>query len=165
MSYSDCGEIISTSDIINHCLQEQKNTIIPGEQSLHYRPDTIIPLSRERLDMAAYTFSYHMENGCALEKDSFWGNKYVWELLLNLGLKNILLITKCLDSRKDVSVDFFSHLCQQPLHTFMRIKVTKMKEKYYGIHQMDQQESYVLSQFCQRDPWVARISIHTIHQS
>ncbi len=32
--------------------------------------------------MAAYTFSYHMENGCALEKDSFWGNKYVWELLL-----------------------------------------------------------------------------------
>jgi hypothetical protein len=42
----------------------------------------IIPLSRERLDMAAYTYSYHMENGCALEKDSFWGNEHVWELLL-----------------------------------------------------------------------------------
>ncbi len=47
MSCSDCGEIISTLDIINHCLQEWKNTIIPGEQSQHYRPDTIIPLSRE----------------------------------------------------------------------------------------------------------------------
>jgi hypothetical protein len=73
MSCTDCGEIISTSDIINHCLQESKNTIIPGERSQHYRPDTIIPFSRERLDMAAYTFSYHMENGCTLEKDSFWG--------------------------------------------------------------------------------------------
>jgi hypothetical protein len=52
------------------------------KRSQHYRPDTIIPLSRERLDMAAYTFSYHMENGCALEKESFWGNKYVRELLL-----------------------------------------------------------------------------------
>ncbi len=82
MSCSDCGEIIFTSNIINHCLQEWKNTIIPGEQSQHYRPDTIIPLSRERLDMTAYTFSHHIENGCALEKDSFWGNKYVWELLL-----------------------------------------------------------------------------------
>jgi hypothetical protein len=43
---------------------------------------TIIPLSKERLDMAAYTFSYHMENACAVKKDSFWGNKNVWELLL-----------------------------------------------------------------------------------
>ncbi len=75
MSCSDCGEIISTLDIINHCLQEWKSTIITGEQSQHYKSDTNIPLSRERLDMAAYTFSYHMENGCALEKDSFWGNK------------------------------------------------------------------------------------------
>jgi hypothetical protein len=71
MSCSDCGEIISTSDIINNCLQEWKDSIIPGEQSQHYRLDTIIPFSRERLHMAVYTFSYCMENGCALEKDSF----------------------------------------------------------------------------------------------
>jgi hypothetical protein len=32
--------------------------------------------------MAAYTFTYHMENGCALEKDCFGGNKHVQELLL-----------------------------------------------------------------------------------
>ena len=75
-----CGEIIFTSDIINHFLQEWKNTIIPGERSQHYRPDTIIPLSRERLDMAAYTFSYHMNGGCALEKDPFWGNSHVREM-------------------------------------------------------------------------------------
>ncbi len=37
--------------------------------------------------MAAYTFSYHMENGSALEKDSFWGNKYVRELLLKYRFK------------------------------------------------------------------------------
>jgi hypothetical protein len=84
--------------------------------------------------MAAYTFSYHMKNGCALEKDSFWGNKYVWELLLKFRFEEHSAYHKRLASRKDVCVDFFSHLCQQPLHTFMRIKVTIMKKKYYGIH-------------------------------
>ena len=82
MSCSYCEEIISTSSIINNCLQRWRNTIIPGKRSQHYRPDTIIPLSKERLDMVAYTFSYHMDNGCAVEKDSFWGNKNVRELLL-----------------------------------------------------------------------------------
>jgi hypothetical protein len=134
MSCSDCGEIISTSNIINHCLQGWRNTIIPGEQSQHYRPDTIIPLSKERLDTAAYTFSYHMENGCAVKKTHFGGIKMFGNSCLNLGLKNILPITKDLASRKDVSVDFFSHLCQQHLRTFMRIKVTTMKKKFYGIH-------------------------------
>ena len=82
MSCSDCGKIISTSDIINSCLQLWRDTVIPSNRLQDNRPDTIIPLSKERLDMAAYTFTYHMENGCALEKDCFGGNKHVWELLL-----------------------------------------------------------------------------------
>jgi hypothetical protein len=32
--------------------------------------------------MAAYTFAYHMNGGCALEKDPFWGNDNVRETLL-----------------------------------------------------------------------------------
>ncbi len=145
MSCSDCGENISTSNIINHCLQEWRNTIIPGERSQHYRPGTIIPLSKERLDMAAYTFSYHMENGCAVKKDPFWGNKNVRELLLKYRFQEHSAYHKASCFKKGCQCDFFSHLCQQPLHTFMRIKVTTMKKKYYGIHQMDQQERYVLS--------------------
>jgi hypothetical protein len=82
MSCSDFGKIISTSDIINSCLQQRRDIIIPSNRLKDNRPDTIIPLSKERLDMAAYTFTYHMENGCALEKDCFGGNKHVWELLL-----------------------------------------------------------------------------------
>ncbi len=82
MSCSDCGKNISTSDIINSCLQLWRGTVIPSNRLKDNRPDTIIPLSKERLDMAAYTFTHHMENGCALEKDCFWGNKNVWELLL-----------------------------------------------------------------------------------
>jgi hypothetical protein len=82
MSCSDCGEIISISDIINSCLQQWRDTIIPSNRLQDNRPDTIIPLSKERLDMAAYTFTYHMENGCALEKDRFWENKHIGELLL-----------------------------------------------------------------------------------
>jgi hypothetical protein len=82
MSCSDCGEIISTTDIINSCLQQWRDTIIPSNRSQDNRPDTIIPLSKESLDMAAYTFMYHRENGCALEKDQFWGNEHIRELLL-----------------------------------------------------------------------------------
>jgi hypothetical protein len=73
MSCSDCGEFISTSDIINSCLQKWRDTIIPSNRLQDNRPDTIIPLSKERLDMAAYTSTYYMENGYALEKDQFFG--------------------------------------------------------------------------------------------
>ncbi len=52
----------------------------------------------------------------------------------NIGLKNIQLVIRHLASKKDVNVDSFSYLCQLPLHTFMRIKVLKMKMKYCGIH-------------------------------
>jgi hypothetical protein len=72
MSCADCAENISTSDIINSCLQQWRDIIIPSNRLQDNRPDTIISLSKERLDMAAYTFTYHMENGCALEKDQFW---------------------------------------------------------------------------------------------
>ncbi len=82
MSCSDCGEIISTSDIINSCLQQWRYTIIPSNRLQDNRSDTIFQLSKERLDMAAYTFTYHMENGCALENVWFWGNTHIWELLL-----------------------------------------------------------------------------------
>jgi hypothetical protein len=58
-------------------LQKWRNTIIPSNRLQDNRPGTIILLSKERLDMAAYTFMYHMENGCALGKDQFWGNKYI----------------------------------------------------------------------------------------
>jgi hypothetical protein len=42
----------------------------------------MIPLSKERLDMAEYTFLYYMNGGCLTETDPFWGNNNVWETLL-----------------------------------------------------------------------------------
>ncbi len=64
------------------------------------------------------------------KKTHFGGIKMFGNSSSNIDLKNILPITKHLASRKDVSVDFFSHLCRQPLHTFMRIKVTTMKRNF-----------------------------------
>jgi hypothetical protein len=81
MSCSDWGEIISTCDIINSCLQQWRDTIIQSNRLQDNRPDTIIPRSKARLDLAAYTFTYHMENSCALEKRSTY--KHIRELLLN----------------------------------------------------------------------------------
>jgi hypothetical protein len=42
----------------------------------------MIPLSKERLDMAAYTFSYHVSGGCVLETNPFLGDINVRETLL-----------------------------------------------------------------------------------
>jgi hypothetical protein len=73
------------SGIINSCLQQWRDTIIQSNRLQYNRPDTIIPLTKERLDMAAYTFTYHMENDSALEKNVFLRN--IWELLLKYGFE------------------------------------------------------------------------------
>ena len=78
----ECKQTVSTIDIVNKALQRWKDKLIPGDRAQHNRPDTMIPLSKERLDMAAYTFTYHMNGGCALENDPFWGDKNVRETLL-----------------------------------------------------------------------------------
>ncbi len=56
----DYTQTISTIDIVNKVLQRWKDCLIPGDRAQYNRPDAMIPLSKERLDMAAYTFSYHM---------------------------------------------------------------------------------------------------------
>ena len=43
-----------------------------GQQSV--RGDYELPMIPERLDMAAYTYSYHMDGGCVPQDDPFWGN-------------------------------------------------------------------------------------------
>jgi hypothetical protein len=134
MSCSDCGEIVSTSDIINHCLQEWKNTIISGERSQHYRPYTIIPLSRERLDMAAYTFSYHIENGCALEKDSIWENKYVRELLLKFRFEEYYAYHKASSFKKGCEHRFLFPFMSTTSTYIHEDKGDKNEKEYYGIH-------------------------------
>ena len=54
-----------------------KDSLIPGDRAQHNRPDTITPLSKERFDVAAYTFSYHMNGGCVSEIDPFGGDSNV----------------------------------------------------------------------------------------
>ncbi len=49
----DCKQTMSTIDIVNKALQRWKDCLIPGDRAQHNRPDTMIPLSKERLDMAA----------------------------------------------------------------------------------------------------------------
>ncbi len=82
MFCKDCEQTISTTDIVNQSLKRWKGTVIQGIRAQDNRPDTIIPLSPARLDMAAYTFSYHMNGGCALESDPFWGNNCIRETML-----------------------------------------------------------------------------------
>jgi len=82
MFYQDCKQTLSTTDIVNQSLKRWKDYDILGIRAQDNRPDTNIPLSLERLDMAVYTYSYHMNEGCASEKDLFWGNKNICKILL-----------------------------------------------------------------------------------
>jgi hypothetical protein len=107
MSCSDCGKIISTSEIINSCLQQWRDTVIPNNKLQDNRPDTTILHSKERLDMAAYTFTYHMENSCALEKDCFRGNKHVQELLLKYKFEEHSACHKASCFKKGCEYRFF----------------------------------------------------------
>ena len=60
-------------DVINLALQRWKQEALKDDvaERLH----TVLPLSNERLDIAAYTYSYHMDGGCIIEEDPFWGNE------------------------------------------------------------------------------------------
>jgi hypothetical protein len=69
MFCQDSEQPISTTDIVNQSLKQWKDTVIQGARAQDKQPDTNIPLSLEKLDMAAYTFSYPMNKGCALESD------------------------------------------------------------------------------------------------
>jgi hypothetical protein len=71
MYCGECDKNITTVDFVNQSLQRLRDAIIPGNRAQLNRPDTNIPLSPERLDMATYTFLYHINR---LEPDSFWGN-------------------------------------------------------------------------------------------
>jgi hypothetical protein len=77
MYCEDCDKTISIVDIVNQSLQTWRDSIITGERAQYIRMDTQIPPSAARLDMATYTFSYQIKDGCALEKDKFWGNIHV----------------------------------------------------------------------------------------
>ena len=82
MFCQDCNTTISTTDIINQSLQRWKDICLPGRRAQNNRPDTKLPISKERLDMAAYLHSYHMNEGCARLSDPFWGNKNIRDILL-----------------------------------------------------------------------------------
>jgi len=82
MFCQDCNTSISTTAIITQSLNRWRELVLPGTRAQDKRPDTKIPLSIERLDMAAYLHSYHMKDGCATESDPFWGNKNIRDILL-----------------------------------------------------------------------------------
>ncbi len=87
-------------------LQGWKNCLFPGDRAQHSRPDTIIPLSQGRLDMADYTLSYHM-NGCfVLESDPFWGNINVQETLLRYRFEEHSFSHSALCFKKDCECRF-----------------------------------------------------------
>ncbi len=100
----DYNQIVSTIDIVNKALQRWKYCQIPGNRGQHNKQDTMIPLSKERLDVAAYTFSYHMNGGCVLETNPCWGDINVRETLLRYRFEEHSFSASCF--KKDCECRF-----------------------------------------------------------
>jgi hypothetical protein len=145
MACADCGETISTSDIINSFLQQWRDTIIPSNRLQDNRPDTIIPLSKERLDMAAYTFTNHMKNGCSLEKDQSWEDKHFQEILLKYRFEEHSACHKGSCFKKGYECRFFFLFISTTSTYIHEDKGDKNKNETLWYSLDDQQERYVPS--------------------
>lgn len=74
-----CKNPISTSDIINLALQGWKDIALQHGSNIQ----ADLPFKSARMDIAAYTYSYHMDRKCFNMTDPFWGNKSVRDILLH----------------------------------------------------------------------------------
>jgi hypothetical protein len=112
--------------------------------------------------MAEYTFTYHMENSCALEKDQFLGNTHIWELLLKHRFEEHSACHKASCFKKGCECRF--------LFPFMSTTSTYIHEDK-GDKNENERLWYSLDgsarEICpyQKDPWVASTTIHTIRPS
>ncbi len=115
--------------------------------------------------MAAYTFLYHMNGGCALETDPFWGNIHVQETLLKYRFEEH---SSCLSAscfKKDCECRFLFPFMSTLVHSFTRIKETTIRTKHCGTPWMDQSTVCTPFLFSPKDLWAISSSMLTINQS
>lgn len=74
-----CDSPISSSDIVNLALDSWKQVAVKNGSNIV----AAIPFGAERMDIAAYTYSYHMDETCPDNSDPFWGNKKVRDTILH----------------------------------------------------------------------------------
>jgi hypothetical protein len=170
MFCQDCEQTISTTDIVIQSLKLWKDTVIWGARAQDKWPDTNIPLSPERLDMAAYTFSHHMKGGCALESDSFWEHNNTRKTLLKYRFEE--------HSACHCASCFKKGCKHRFLFTFMSTHSTYIHEDG-GDNNNNETLWFCLngsinsvypfmcihSWLSPKDPWAASSSMHTINQS
>ena len=85
----ECKEETATIDTFNISIERWRDFALKDEKRRNkdgkdrFECDAKLPMLRERLDIAAYTYSYHMDGGSLLEKDPFWGSADIRTALLH----------------------------------------------------------------------------------
>ena len=72
---------ISPHTLIYHSLERWREAAF-HDRCMQSRCDVFLPLCDARIDIASYTYSYHMNEKCNPISDPFWSNKNVREVLL-----------------------------------------------------------------------------------
>ena len=74
------NQLASPGTIIDRALNYWTETVLEG--STDERLDTCMPPSKEKLDQAAYLYSYHIASGSNILRDKFWGDHRIRQVLL-----------------------------------------------------------------------------------
>ena len=75
------SQMIAPSTMVYHSLQRWRDAAFK-DKCMQKRQDVFLPLSDARIDIAAYTYSYHITDKLNPISDNFWGNKNVRDILL-----------------------------------------------------------------------------------
>ncbi|KAL7525509.1 hypothetical protein ACHAXR_005955, partial [Thalassiosira sp. AJA248-18] len=74
------GVALSCQELLNHSLNVWKQHAV--DDMYQVTSDIYMPPTSERLDIAAYTYSYNMDGGCHKTNDDVWDLKEIRQLLL-----------------------------------------------------------------------------------
>ena len=85
----ECKEETATIDTFDLSIERWRDFALEDDKRRNkdgkdrFECDAKLPMPRERLDIAAYTYSYHMDGGSLEEKDPFWGSADIRTALLH----------------------------------------------------------------------------------
>jgi hypothetical protein len=164
MFCQECEQPISTTDIVSQSLKRWKDAVILGARAQEKRPDTNIPLLPERLDMVAYTISYHMNKGCALESNPFGEHKDIRKILLKYWFEEHSACHCAWCFKKSCKCRFFPFMSTPSTYIHEDRGDNNINETLWFCLNGSINSVYPLW-LSPKDQWTVSSSMHTINQS
>ncbi len=167
MSCADCGEIISTSDIINSCFQQLFSTV-----ERHYHSKQQVTRQQARYNYSTFqrevrygSIHIHVSHGkwLCFRKEQFWGNTHIQELLLKYRFEEHSPCHKASCFKKGCECRFLFPFMSTTSTYIHEDKGDKNENGYIVVFtRWINKRDISLRSSTKKKPWVASTLIHTI---